>query len=218
MTDPESIGQTDHTFQNLGTQRRERLFFLFIVLVAYILPVVLLLLKVIPFSARFIVLLSLSVVLIAVALLRRRSWHELGFRRDTLRSSICVNLVFAIVVGTGLLLAHAFGAIRPPTINGWSNFYIFYVLISSPSQEFLFRSFVFAEMRRAGLLSAVPQVVISTVLFAFPHSIYRDSTTLLVATAMGIVWGLIYRRFPNWFGVALSHAVLGAISIAVGLI
>ncbi len=218
MNNSKPIGQDDRPSRGALTQRREGLYFLVVALIAYVLPVVLLLLNVIPFSQRYIVLLSISVVLFAVALLRRRSWRELGFRRDTLRKSMLVNLVLSVVVGAGLLLAYAFGAIREPTIYGWSNFYLFYVLISSPTQEFLFRSFVFAEMRRSGIVSAIPQIAISTVLYALPHSIYRDLTTLLVAAAMGVVWGLIYRRFPNWFGVALSHAILGAISIAVGLI
>jgi membrane protease YdiL (CAAX protease family) len=35
---------------------------------------------------------------------------------------------------------------------------------------------------------------------------------------MGIVWGMIYYKHPNFWGVTISHAVLGIVSIATGLI
>jgi hypothetical protein len=35
---------------------------------------------------------------------------------------------------------------------------------------------------------------------------------------MGIVWRVIYYRYPNFWGVTFSHALLGTAAIAVGLI
>lgn len=192
--------------------------FIMLAVLVYVLPVALILVGVIPFSQRFTVLLLMAIAVFALERLRGRTWAELGIRTDNLRGALTANLILSVVLTVGLLVAFFMGAIRTPTIHGWSSFYLFYVLISSPSQEFLFRSTVFAEMERSGLHGRFAQVGVSTVLYALPHAIYHDALTLFVAAVMGVVWGVIYRRYPNWFGVALSHAILGALSIYLGLI
>lgn len=97
-------------------------------------------------------------------------------------------------------------------------FFVFYVFISSPAQEFIYRSVVFALMNRAGIVGAVPQVLISAITFSFLHCIYRDCATMVVTLFIGIVWGVLYRRHPNIAGVTLSHAVLGIVSFATGIL
>jgi hypothetical protein len=39
----------------------------------------------------------------------------------------------------------------------------------------------------------------------------------LAPFCIGLVWGMIYRTWPN-SGAPLSHAALGPISIAIGLV
>jgi hypothetical protein len=165
---------------------------------------------VIPFSQRFTLLLGMAIVVFVVELIRGRSWKELGFRSDTLSGSLKVGAI--------LLIAWVFGAFSSSAAHESALFYVFYVLISSPTQEFLFRSVVFAEMNRAKIAGARWQVGLSTLIYVFPHTIYKDALTVLVVAAIGAIWGLIYWRYPNIYGVALSHAALGAVSIAAGLI
>ncbi|HEX6700886.1 MAG TPA: CPBP family intramembrane glutamic endopeptidase [Gaiellaceae bacterium] len=173
---------------------------------------------VIPFAERFAVLLAMAAIVLVLERVCGRSWHELGFRKDTLRDSLVANIGLSLVLSAGIVTAFAFGAFSGSTIHGFTLFYPFYVFISSPSQEFLFRSVIFAEMERAGLRGPATQVIFSTAVYTFPHAIYKDPSTLLVVAAIGLIWGFIYHRYPNWYGVALSHAVLGALSIAVGLV
>jgi membrane protease YdiL (CAAX protease family) len=54
--------------------------------------------------------------------------------------------------------------------------------------------------------------------YAFLHVIYRDWLAFLAPLGIGLVWGAVYRRYPNLWAVVRSHAVLGLISIAVGLV
>ena len=46
----------------------------------------------------------------------------------------------------------------------------------------------------------------------------RPALAVNAPLAIGLVWGALYRRYPNLWGVILSHAVLGLISILVGVI
>ena len=50
--------------------------------------------------------------------------------------------------------------------------------------------------------------------------VYKDWLAFLtpLAIAIGMVWGAIYRRYPNLWGVVASHAILGLISIMIGLV
>jgi membrane protease YdiL (CAAX protease family) len=196
----------------------ERRYFACLVLLIYVLPVTLILADVIPFRYRFVVLLAMAVVVLVVEKGRGRSWRELGFRADSRRGSLVANGVLSAVLLVGLALAYAFHAFTTPGARESVLFYVFYVLVSSPSQEFLFRSVVFGEMERAQIKGARLQVPICTLVYVFPHAIYKSVSTLLVVAAIGIVWSAIYYRYRHWGGVALSHAVLGATSIAVGLI
>ncbi len=102
-----------------------------------------------------------------------------------------------------------------PTVPSWTLFYIFYVLVSSPSQEFIYRSVIFSEMNRAGIKNPLLQVGLSAVTYCFLHIIYKDWITLAVTFFMGIVWGVIYYR--RLFG-ARDHAIVGVVSIATGII
>lgn len=187
-------------------------------LILYFLPISLLWAGVIPFSFRFILLVILAVAVAAYQIVRKTKLRDLGIRGDNILAALLVNLALsAVIIGLLLILNH-FDLIREPTIPSWSLFFAFYVLISSPCQEFLFRSAVFAELERAGITGLIPQVLISAITYSFLHVIYNDIPTLAATILMGVVWGLIYRRWPNLVGVAVSHAAMGAVSIAVGLI
>jgi uncharacterized protein len=95
---------------------------------------------------------------------------------------------------------------------------VFYVFVSSPAQEFLYRSIVFAEIGASPIRNTALIVVVSALNFSFLHLLYHDVLTLFVTFIMGSIWGIIYVKYPNFWGVSLSHAVVGAVSIFVGLI
>jgi len=35
---------------------------------------------------------------------------------------------------------------------------------------------------------------------------------------MGLIWSIIYHKYPNFWGVTLSHAMLGTAAFALGVI
>lgn len=77
---------------------------------------------------------------------------------------------------------------------------------------------MFAELNRSGVSRSLWQILISAITYSLMHVFYNDLITLGVTLLMGVVWGMIYRKHPNFWGVALSHAVLGVVSILVGII
>ena len=109
--------------------------------------------------------------------------------------------------------------------SGWSrfepneslSFYLFYIFISSPTQELLYRGIlpVLLDSFRA---SETTKFIATSSLYSFAHVIYRDPLTLLLTFAIGLIWYQSYRRTHNLLGVGISHAALGLATIAVGAI
>jgi len=201
-------------------QQREPAFvrFLLVLLIAFYLPVLLILGGVIPFAHRYGVLLSIAGALALYAWREGYTLRDLGVRRDTLGKSLAINAGVALVILVAMGLAFAQGLIREPTVPAWRGFFLVYVLAVCPAQEFSCRSLLFAEMNRRGPTSAPLQVGITAITYAFLHTIYWDALTMVVTLVMGVVWGIVYRAAPNFLGVSFSHAVLGVASILMGVV
>lgn len=210
------MSKSSHLMQRTSGNGLER-FFLLLAL-AYYLPVILIWVGVISFDLRFHVLVGMALVMAVYSWLRKIHLSELGFRKDTLFGSLLWNGLLSAVFVALLYTLYFAGLIRTPTVPEWRMFFIFYVFISSPAQEFIFRSVIFAEMKRLTNFNPIAQIVVSTITYSFLHVIYNDLITLFVTAFMGVVWGILYYRYPNFWGVTLSHAVLGVVSISVGLI
>lgn len=192
--------------------------FLILLIILYYLPPLMIWAGVLPFAWRFQILAVMTLLMAGYNYRHGISLKELGIRRDTLKASLLLNTTASLLLVIFMFLTFKAGLIRAPTIPGWKLFFAYYLFISSPSQEFLFRSSFFALMGRLNIGGAVLRIIASAVTYSFLHIFYKDPITLLVTFAIGLLWGWIYYRYPNLWGVAFSHAVLGAVSILVGLI
>ena len=200
------------------SSKKERIEFFFVVVLCGLLPVALLLAGIIPYSQRYVIMTVITLAIIVLEKRRKISWVELGFRKDNLKSSLIVNTILVLVASSIILIVASTSIFTPPTATSFRNFYIFYIIALAPIQELLFRSIVFAEFKRAAITRPITKILLSAVIFAIPHLIYRSTATVIVALGIGLIWGWIYDRYPNWLGVALSHSILGTVSIMVGLI
>ncbi len=196
---------------------QERKKVIIIVFLTYILPVLLVFLEIIPFSWRFYVLILAAIMVVAIAYLYRFSPVELGFTNNNLEKSLQA-IALPTLIFTGLMFIYylTHGSRLDNSAYQWL-FYLFFVAISSPIQEFLYRGFLFAIFKRAKFTTWV-QIILSTLLYSFVHLIYRDIPTLVFTLIIGMIWGWNYAKFGNLYSIIISHSLLGAIAILVGLI
>jgi membrane protease YdiL (CAAX protease family) len=181
-------------------------------------PVTLIWAGVIPFRYRFAVMLGTLAVMVSYVWLRKFCWADLGFRRDTLKRSLMWNLGTSFVFLSLLCLLYNSGLIGKATIHFWPVFFVFYILILTPLQEFFFRSFLFAEMHDLRYKRQWSIIILSSLSFCFLHIIYQHPVMVLLAFLMGLIWSIIYYKYPNFWGVTLSHAMLGTVAFALGVI
>lgn len=181
-------------------------------------PVTLIWMGVIPFRYRFAVMFCILAIIVAYVWLRKLNWSDLGFRRDTLKKSLMWNFGTSLLFLSLLYWLHDAGLIGKETINFWPLFFILYVLILTPAQEFFFRSILFAEMGNFRKKRHWSIIILSSLSFCFLHIIYQHPVMMLVTFFMGFIWSVIYYKYPNFWGVTLSHAMLGTAAFSLGLI
>jgi len=200
-------------------KRNSYFMYIFLLAVALYLPVTMIWTGIISFKHRFALMFGMLGVMIFYVFLRGHSLSDLGFRRDTLKQSLKWNLLISLFFVSFLVLLYRMNVIAGKSAAPLGPlFFIFYILILSPVQEFFFRSILFAEMRNIRHRYHWAIIVLSTFSFCFLHVIYHYPTIVLVTLCMGLVWSIIYYKYPNIWGVSLSHAMLGVTAFLIGLI
>lgn len=175
------------------------------VVAVYVLPVALLFFGFVPFEWRFRMLIGMAILAATIS-----SWHGHGHRELGFPPAFNRAPRMALIA---VLLAAA--AIPAMAAQG-AAFFGFYMLISAPAQEFLYRGFLFARMKASSVRPAF-QVLCSASLFSFMHVIYRDTFLVAITFAAGILWAWLYQQTRSLTLVAASHSVVGAAAIWYGL-
>jgi hypothetical protein len=150
--------------------------------------------------------LVLGAYIFYVVVRRPHAWHELGFRRDNLAAGLVPVGLCTLLVGAGLV-AVAAGQGRPlwqPTMLVLLALYPVWAL----AQQFAFQGLLH---RGLSVLVRVPalQVLLTAAAFASVH--FGNVTLLALTFAAGIMWSVLYRRWPNLWLLAGSHSVLAAL-------
>jgi uncharacterized protein len=203
----------EYSFGQTGVFR-----FLFLLLFTFFVPTTLIWLEIIPFKYRFYAFFFILMGFIFYCFLRSYSFYELGFRTDNLRNSLHWNLLFCAVGAVCLYIICKAGLLRPRNANYLPYAYAAYIFLLGPVQEVVFRGILFAEMKRIHVLDFRWILIVSTLPFCFLHIIYRQPSLLLITFVSGIVWGVIFRRWPNIWGISLSHSLLGSLAMFFGVI
>jgi uncharacterized protein len=181
----------------------------------YLLPVVLVTTGIVPFRLRFYALAFMTVAAMVLSTTRRYSMERLGLTRPS-----WIKLVsFAVLPPLGVLaLMYPLGLLGRLTQVPATGFFLFFMAVSAPAQEFLFRSFLFVALASNGVTGRTAMVLTSASLFAGMHIIYRDTATVALTFLVGLIWALLFSRTRNFFMVAASHACLGVIAIGLGAV
>lgn len=191
------------------------LLLLFLLFVYVGLPI-LILMGVIPFDYKFYVLTIGAILVYVAARIFGLKNDAIGITNQHTKLSIVSVLPVTIVFVLSGIAIWALGYSRISPDETWG-FYLFYIFISSPVQEFLYRGALpaFLEEWRVGNKLVC---IISTFLYSFVHIIYKDWLTLLLTFGIGLIWFFCYRKSKNLLGVSVSHAILGAVTIIAGII
>lgn len=189
--------------------------FLFICLIYIGLPLSILF-GFIHFAYKFYALTIGAIVVYGVFRLFGFTNLELGITVQNTKKSIVHILPLTIVLAiTGIAIwLSGFSRITPN--EQWS-FFLFYIFISSPVQEFLYRGVLEAALDKYKL-PYIARMMISTALYSFVHIIYKDWLTILLTFMIGLIWYFCYQKTKNLIGVSISHAVLGVVTIVAGII
>jgi len=189
-----------------------------LMLFAFYTPVILIWSGFIPFKYRFHASFLLLAVFILFSLIRSHGFRELGFRTDNIRDSVLWNLVFSAAGAVGLYATYKAGFLRPRNDHILPYVYAVYILFLGPVQEVVFRGIIFAELKRIRINDYRWTIFVSTISFCFLHVIYGHPPMLIITFVSGVVWGIIFTKWPNIWGVSLSHSILGALAIFLGVI
>jgi membrane protease YdiL (CAAX protease family) len=152
---------------------------------------------------------GVALVLYLAYLARRRtdSWYTLGFRSDNLLAGLFPFSVMTLVAGAALI-----GIAIWRGTTAWSP-EILILLLLYPTWALVQQLAFQGVLHRRLMLLVRPQVlqVLGTAaLFALVH-VGNPLLTALTFTA-GVVWSLLFRRWPNLWLLAASHTVLAALA------
>lgn len=176
----------------------------------------LILIDLIPWSQKFVALTAGGVILYLLLRIFGVPNSELGITlnrwRESLIAAVPITLGFLVISVIFLLTQGS----RYNPDETWA-FYVFYVFVSCPMQEFLFRG-ALHRILAPFHLHVGWETIIASILFAYVHIIYKDPLTLTAMFIVGLFWYRIYLKVPNLLGVTLSHIILGVLTISLGLV
>lgn len=170
----------------------------------------------IPFDYKFYTLTIGGIIVYAIMKVLGFKNRELGIKEESawqsIRDVFPVTFLFVII---GLLM-YQFGYTQRFEINENLAFFLFYVFISCPIQELLYRGVLTSI--GCGKFSNTGLVIVSSFLYSYIHIIYHDFLTLVITFMIGVIWHFAYLKTNNLIGVTISHIILGILTISIGFI
>lgn len=185
------------------------------ILIIYILVPILILFNSYLYEIKFYLLTGIGLIIFLLMKLFKINNKELGLTKNNLFKSIKRNLILIVLC---IMIIFVFKMLHMDKYNSNETvlFYIFYIFISCPIQEFLYRG-VFGYFDMNSKYNYL-WIVISSLCYSFVHIIYRDILTCVLTFIIGIIWYIFYKKDKNLCGVTLSHMVLGIATIFLGII
>ena len=185
------------------------------ILTIYILVPLLIFFNSYLYIIKFHLLTIIGLVIFILLKLFKVSNKNLGITKQNLWKSIKRNLIL-ILLCVIIIIIFKLLHIDKYTPNETLLFYLFYIFISCPIQEFLYRG-VFGYFDMNSKYNYL-WIVLSSLCYSFVHIIYRDVLTCILTFIIGIIWYIIYKKDKNLCGVTLSHMILGVVTIILGII
>ena len=193
---------------------KSKLLFILLLIVYIVVPVLIAVISKL-YDFKFYILTILGILIYLLMRLSKVKKEDLGINNNVFNSvkrNIPLILFFALFIIIFRLIGLNKYAPSEPLY-----FYLFYIFISCPIQEFLYRG-IFGYFEKSLINNKYIMTIVSSLLYSFVHIIYKDIFTCLLTFVIGIIWYNLYRKDYNLFGVSLSHIVLGILTISLGVI
>ncbi len=207
------MANTNHTTR---TTHRRQIIYLYAIVCVYLTLPILICIGIIPWNMKFVALIVGVVAMYIVMRILGNTHSDIGITRQrtiySLKTVLPITIVLLIAAGLFLLLEKP----RFSPTEG-IGFYVFYILISCPAQELLFRG-ILSRMLQELRLHRVLELGVAAALFGYVHIIYGDMLAVVVMGIVGLFWHRAYQHSSNLIGVTISHVVLGVMTIALGII
>lgn len=194
---------------------KNKILFGLVLFIYLFLPIIILLIPSL-FKYKFVILTIVGIIFYILFRILHIERKELGISKDNIISSIKRNLSLIIIGILIILVIMGMGLNKfVPNENIW--FYPFYILISVPIQEFLYRG-AFGYFDKYIIKNKIVAILLSSFCYSFVHIIYHDILTCILTFIIGIIWYIIYNKDKNLMGVISSHIVLGILTIVLGIV
>lgn len=164
------------------------------------------------FKYKFYILVTFGILIYFWLRKNNISNEDLGITKRNIANSLISNLPI-IIISVSIIILMKFLNINKFVPSETIYFYLFYIFISCPIQEFLYRGFYgyFDNGKHSTML-------ISSSMYAFVHIIYKDILTIVLTFIIGLIWYNLYIKDKNLFGVSISHCIIGVVTIFLGII
>ncbi len=194
---------------------KNKLLFSVVILIYLIIPILILFNDNLC-NYKFYILTIIGSLLFLIFKIMKIKGEYLGITKKNAINSIKRNSWLIIIFVVAIIIIYLSGMSKyTPNESIW--FYPFYIFISVPIQEFLYRG-VFGYFNEILIKNRIVMIILSSFLYSFVHIIYRDFFTCLLTFIIGTIWYSLYKKDNNLLGVILSHIVLGLLTIVLGIV
>ena len=184
------------------------------IVLLFIVPVLLVYYKIIPFKYRKHTLIAVSLIMIAIILLEKWTLKQLGIRLDNIQTYAIPYAVITIVGILFLLTMSRLLKRKPERSITKKKHLIYGFILVSILQELLFRGFLFPKLESIFAEQIVIIILVNALLFTLIHSIYsNDTISLVMIFISGICFAGMYWIYPNLILIIISHAILNYIAV-----
>lgn len=186
------------------------------IFIIFVLPIILLYLNILPKEARVFILILACFLIYLIIKKEKYSLQDLSISVHTFKKYL-IPYLSLMTLSVLAIIAYAEKLEMEPQPQWWTKpHFLFIFLIVSFLQEFAYRSFLTIKLKQV-FSDRLGIVLINALLFTLLHIIYPIPQFMLpLAFIGGLVFSVIYMKYPNLFLISLTHSILNFIAVLHG--